>query len=153
MPAYYQNLRQAARRRTICGMTYWLIIFLVVAASANQAELVLFLLLLLLRGRAGGPVHQRAGSCVGSWRALWVSPASSWGSPGSPRCLSGLESSTLVKTQSSRMALSTLKMSLCKQQIQCLVLKWSYRRGSRHRHPSWEESRYFVQLCHELCKL
>lgn len=152
MPAYYQNLRQAARRRTICGMTYWLIIFLVVAASANQAVLVL-LLLLLLWGRAGGPVHQRAGSCVGSWRALWVSPASSWGSPGSPRCLSGLESSTSVKTQSSGMAQFTLKVSLCKQQIQCLLLKWNYRRGSRHRQPSWEESRYFVQLCHELCKL
>lgn len=26
------------------------------------------------------------------------------------------------------------------------------RSGCRHRHPSWEESGYFVQLCHELCK-
>ncbi len=71
-----------------CDMTYWLIIFLIVAAFANQVELVLRL---LLWRRAGGSVHQRAGPRVGSRRALRVSPKSSWSSRGPPRCLSRLK--------------------------------------------------------------
>lgn len=65
-------------------VTYWLIIFLIVAAFADQAELVLRL---FLWSWAGGSLHQGAGPCVrpgGTWRGP---PA---GSRGLPRCLAWL---------------------------------------------------------------
>lgn len=73
--------------QTVCDVTYWFIIFFIVAAFANQAELVLGL---FLRGWAGGSVHQRAGPRVGSGQTLRVSPTSSWSSRRASRCLSGL---------------------------------------------------------------
>lgn len=65
-------------------LTYWLIIFLIVAAFADQVELVLRL---FLWSWAGGSLHQGAGPCVrpgGTWRGP---PA---GSRGLPRCLAWL---------------------------------------------------------------
>lgn len=75
--------------RQFCERTHWFIIFLKVAAFANQAELILRLLLFWCR--AGGSVHQCAGSCVGSRQTLWVSPGRSRSSLGPPRCPSGLK--------------------------------------------------------------
>lgn len=70
--------------RAFNHLTYRLIIFLIVAAFADQAELVLRL---FLWSRAGGSLHQGAGPCVrpgGTWRG----PPT--GSRGLPRCLAWL---------------------------------------------------------------
>lgn len=67
--------------------THRLVALLKVAALAHQAELVLGV---LLRSRAGGPVHQRAGPGVVSGHALRVLPASLWSSEGASRGLAWL---------------------------------------------------------------
>lgn len=88
--------------QTFCDVTYWLIVFLIVAAFANKAELVLGL---LLWSWAWGSVHKCAGSCMWAGQTLWVSPASSWSSHGPPRCLSGLKWFIYQFTQSTDEAL------------------------------------------------
>lgn len=79
--------------RTTRLLTYWLIIFLIVAALAHKAELVLGV---LLWSGAGGSVHQCAGPRVGSGQTLRVSSKSHWSSRGAPRSLSGLKQNQIV---------------------------------------------------------
>lgn len=114
-------------------LTYWLIIFFIVAAFAHQAVLVLRL---FLWSWAGGSLHHGAGPSVRPGCTCRVPPAGSRSSRGLPRCLfKGYQ--------------------LLQRNTTCAVKTHSghiqYRSG--HRHASWEESWYFVQLCHELCKL
>lgn len=146
--------------RLFRDLTYWLIIFLIVAAFAHQAELVLGL---FFWSWAGGSVHQCAGPCVGSGGTLRVSPTrlcagsggtlrvspiSSWSSHGPPRCLSRLEKLVpMVPVNTEHWYSSTCVVRLN------IHIYLNYRSGCRHCHPSWEKSGYFVQLCHERCKL
>lgn len=121
-------------------LTYWLIIFLVVAAFADQAELVLGLLLWSWAGRS---LHQGARPCVRPGCTPWVPPEGSWSSRGLPRRLAWLfQGYQLVQTNTACAIKKKTKQTHVDQK---------YRRG--HRHASWEESWDFVQLCHELCKL
>lgn len=131
-------------------MTYWLVVFLKVAAFANQAELVLGL---LLWSRAGRSVHQRAGPCVGSGRTRRVSPTSSRSSHGPPWCLTRLQKFKLYKLIKEHWKSITSCGEMWNDRFKMFIRRFNYRSGCRHCHASWEESRYFVELRHELCKL
>lgn len=114
---------------------YWLIIFLIAAALADQAELVLRL---FLWSWAGGSLHPGAGACVRPGCTCRVPPEGSRSSRGLPRCLAWLFKGYQLLQTNTTGAVKT-------------HLGPTYRGG--HGHASWEESGYFVQLCHELCKL